>query len=179
MNITIDRKITKKHLESKGFKVSQWASEMMDKLEWNNQGTYEVVIKTVSELGLTNGGTLKEIYAKAKEQGLELCPPEMGPAFRLAYKDHPRYEWVRIAMEPITDSFGSLEVFYVGTDDVDRWLFSRCGFPDGFWDGGGQWLFVRPRNVSLPSDPQSSLDPLNLDRRLKILEEKFDKLRNL
>ncbi len=154
--VTIDKPISKKYLKKAGFKVGEYASDLLEKLEWNVNGEFDLEVKTVAELGLKDGGTLKEIYAKAKEQGLELCPGEIGPAYRLAYKDQPQGEWLRIAMEPIAVSGGSLRVFGVGADSDDRWLDSSYGRPDSSWGGDDRWVFVRPRNVSLSSD---SLDP--------------------
>ena len=60
----------------------------------------------MEQLGFPNGATLKEIYAKAKDLGLELCPAEVGPLLRLNYPDQPNGEYLRIAMETINDSDG-------------------------------------------------------------------------
>ncbi len=155
MKVTIDKPITKKDLEKAGFKVGEYAAEILEKLTWETKGTFDLEVKTVAGLGLENGGTLNDIYAKAKEQGLELCPGEVGPAYRMAHKDQPN-EWLRIAMEPITDSDGDLGVFSVHADGGGRWLHGDYGRPDRFWRGDRRWGFVRPRNVSLSSD---SLDP--------------------
>ena len=42
---------------------------------------------TVSNLGFPQGATIAEIYAKAKQLGLHLCPLELGPHLRLQYLD--------------------------------------------------------------------------------------------
>ena len=56
-------------------------------------------------------------YACALELGLELCPAEVGPVLRLAYKDQPLSRWLIIAMNVITVSVGGLSVFRVEHDD--------------------------------------------------------------
>ena len=43
-----------------------------------------VVERAIEELGLTDGGTLPEIFSTAADQGLELCPPETDSDLRLA-----------------------------------------------------------------------------------------------
>lgn len=53
-----------------------------------------------------------ELYEKAKELGLELCPAEMGPQAYLNYeaifkRSQPRNEVLHIAMSPIKDEFGT------------------------------------------------------------------------
>ncbi|MBI5152889.1 MAG: hypothetical protein HZA36_00275 [Parcubacteria group bacterium] len=59
------------------------------------------------------------------------------------YTDQPNGEWLRIAMEPITDSSGDLCIFKVGQYDDDPWLFWDYGYPEGFWYGDGCFVFVR------------------------------------
>lgn len=47
----------------------------------------ELVIATVSELGLSNGGTRTELESAALAQGLEPCPVMAALALRLAWTD--------------------------------------------------------------------------------------------
>ncbi|PPA71083.1 helicase [Jeotgalibacillus proteolyticus] len=44
---------------------------------------------TVKDLGFRNGATSAEIFKKAIESGLKLCPLELGPYLRLHYLDQP------------------------------------------------------------------------------------------
>ena len=61
-----------------------------------------LVVLSVSELGFKDeGATMKEIYARAQQLGLELCPAEVGPQLRLQYLDQPLGEFLHIAMKPI------------------------------------------------------------------------------
>jgi hypothetical protein len=146
--ISLGKKITAKELEKKGFKVGDWAKDILKKVKFKKQ-EIELVVKTVSKLGLPDGGTLKEIYEKAKEQGLELCPAEVGPALRLVYTDQPKGEWLRIAMEPVTDSDGDLFVFSIEHDDDGLWLFGFNGNPGIFCYGNYRWVFMKKEDKAV------------------------------
>jgi len=85
--------------------------------------------------------TLEQIFNKAKESDLELCPAQVGPELRLAYKDQPTDEWQKIAMESILGRVGGPQVFFVyrygsesclSTDYAER--------PDGL-DGEDRFVF--------------------------------------
>ena len=49
--------------------------------------TLEVVQRSLQQLGLPSGGTLPQITAAAREQGLAPLPPDTGPYLRLAITD--------------------------------------------------------------------------------------------
>lgn len=51
------------------------------------QYTLQTVELTVGDLGFPDGATTPQIFSKAKELGLELCPLELGPYLRLEYLD--------------------------------------------------------------------------------------------
>jgi hypothetical protein len=44
---------------------------------------------TVRDLGFSDGATTPQIFKRASELGLELCPLELGPHLRLEYLDQP------------------------------------------------------------------------------------------
>lgn len=51
--------------------------------------TLQTVELTVADLGYPDGATMVEIYKRANDLGLGLCPPELGPHLRLKYLDQP------------------------------------------------------------------------------------------
>jgi hypothetical protein len=51
--------------------------------------TVETVELSVAALGFPEGAPLDRIFQRAKELGLELCPLELAPHFRLQYLDQP------------------------------------------------------------------------------------------
>ena len=138
----------RKALENNGFRISNWGNDILGKPAFKaatEKTEVDLVNISVAELGFKDGATRKDIYERAISLGLELCPNEVGPQLRLQYKDQPNGEWLRIAMEPITDSDGYLRVFLVVHDDDGLWLDGYYGRPDNFWDGHYHFVFVRPR----------------------------------
>jgi hypothetical protein len=47
----------------------------------------QTVELTVGDLGFSDGATTTQIFKRASELGLELCPLELGPYLRLEYLD--------------------------------------------------------------------------------------------
>lgn len=77
------------------------------------------------------------IFERAQELGLEICPPDTGPAWRLKYRNQPSGR-LFIGMKPITCSDGrSLGRSFVfgltRTDDGGLWLSNDWADPDGEW----------------------------------------------
>lgn len=93
---------------------------------------------TVNGLGFLNGATIDEIYAKAKDFDLELCPAEVGPQLRLQSKIK---DWTLIAMKQIIDNRGNPGVFSL--DSRDGILQLRCNGarPARRWEGSSQFIF--------------------------------------
>ena len=87
-----------------------------------------------------------QIYDKAKELDLELCPPQVGPELRLNYKDQPNGEWLRIAMEAISGRGGSPRLFGVGSRDGAPWLDDSWSFLDNEWVSDSRFVFRSRKN---------------------------------
>lgn len=93
--------------------------------------------------------TTDEIYKKAKDLGLEFCPSEVGPAYRLAYrlegelkKEQPINEWISIAMEPISDSDRDPRVFDLDSNEEDGiFLFDNFARPAEKWSSNRGIVF--------------------------------------
>ena len=81
-------------------------------------------------MGFKNGATTAEIYQKAKELGLELCPAEVGPDLCLKYLDQPLNEWFLIAMKQIPDRDDYPYVFSLERSADGLWLDTNWAEPD-------------------------------------------------
>ena len=136
----------RKALKQSGCEISNWGNDILGEpmfIVSKTETEIDLVSVSVAEIGFNDGATRKDIYERAISLGLELCPNEVGPQLRLQYKDQPIDEWLLIAMEPISGSFGSLDVFRVGHNADGFWLSGSSGDPGGFWHGGNRWVFAR------------------------------------
>ena len=123
-----------------GFRISDWAGDILKKITLADTETeIELVLVTVADLGFTKATRRDAIYNRAKELGLDLVPAEVGPQLRLAYTDQPMGEWLLMAMEPIADSDGDLDVFDVERYGDGQWLFANYGDPDYGWRPDGRY----------------------------------------
>jgi len=128
--------------------ISDWANDILGKPAFTvalAEEEIQLVNLSVADLGFKSGATYGNICAKAKELSLELCPNEVGPQLRLQYKDQPKGEYLRIAMEPIAGLDGRLCVFYVEHGEGGLWLRGSYGDSDHFWDASSRFVF-RLRN---------------------------------
>ncbi|MEK9157073.1 MAG: hypothetical protein AAB448_03010, partial [Patescibacteria group bacterium] len=108
---------------------------------------------TVGDLGFPDGATIEDIFIKAIALGLELCPPEVGPYYRLHYTNQPMNEYVYIGMEPIAGRGGGPYVFDVLRVHGDA-LGRRWAGPGNRWDADFQFVFrVRPAKPGKQVNP--------------------------
>lgn len=161
-----------------GIYISSYAQELLDKVTYQKEKEkIELVIKTPKELGCTEEyPTTSQIFEKAKEQGLELCPAEVGPRLR---KEYAGTDWLILAMEPVTDRDGRPSVFYLGEDGGELELDADGAHADDEWLSGCRFVF-RHRKALKASDVSS--DTLNLDAlelRIQKLEQTLAAIKEL
>ncbi len=126
-----------KAIRDAGMGSTSWADDVLGKSEFVTapiKAEVDLTMVSVRDLGFKEGATLGQIYARAKELGLELCPPEVGPQLRLQYPDQPMEMSIFIAMEPIRHPDGELCVFTVQRNASGLWLDINCLGPDYVWD---------------------------------------------
>ncbi|MBI2473187.1 hypothetical protein HYV70_01375 [Candidatus Uhrbacteria bacterium] len=136
---------TKSMMEHEDFKRSLREADpkQPDWKKWKLKSLEEakLVRLRVEDLGFSSGATTDQIYARAEELGLELCPPEVGPQFRLQYVNQPMNEYVYVGMKQISDSDGSRRVFSVGRGDGGSWLNGNWALPTDRWAANNQFVF--------------------------------------
>jgi len=153
-----------KEYEASGIKISSYAKEMLSKIEWQKEtGEIDLVKLSVADMGFVNGATTNEIYSKAKELGLELCPQETCPILRL---DKDLSECLFCGMKQI-DVDGSPRVFDLGRYSGGLWLHGSWAEPDSRWSSNNEFVF-RLRKSFDPLDTLLTSDEFKKSDKEKI-----------
>lgn len=117
-----------------------------------------IVILTVADLGFPEAATTREIIGtnhdtdqhgssapftggRVRQLGLELCPQEVAPQFRLEYKDQPLDERLYVAMKPIASSDGEPRIFVLGHNADGLFLDAARARPDDKWHPNNKFMF--------------------------------------
>ncbi len=126
-------------LQNRNDYISQWGKDILEKTEFSQESQkYDLVRFTVLQLGFTNGATTDEIYKKAEELGLELCPAEVGPQLRLQYRGG---EWMLIAMKQIAGRDGHSDVFHLFADGGQLVLYGDYAYSSCRWNPDRRFVF--------------------------------------
>ena len=91
-------------LDSAGIKVGDAADEILGRpaFRYGRMKTdVELVLLSAADLGVESESSLADVYKRARQVGLELCPAEVGPQLRLDYRNQPLGEVLHIAMQPV------------------------------------------------------------------------------
>lgn len=127
-----------KELKNKNMYLTDWGKDILYKTEFSKESEiYELVMFTVNQLGFSNGATTDEIYKRAEDMGLELCPAEVGPHLRLQNQTR---DWMLIAMKQIIGRDGSPSVFLLSRRVAELGLYAGDALPAYRW--GGDYKFV-------------------------------------
>lgn len=118
----------------------------------------ELVNISVAELGFAEIERKKNIYLRAQELGLDLCPAEVGPQLRLQFIDEPIVEddspliaMEPIAMKPVPDLRRDLRIFQIDRNYKGSWLISRNADPYGFWFDSHRFVFCKRKKSLMAS----------------------------
>jgi len=130
--------------KDKNINVSDYAKDMLHSPDFTtlkNPERINLVRLKVKDLGLSNGATTGEIYARAEEYGLELCPGEAGPRQRLKDFDQPLGDYYRIAMKQIADRDGNPYVFSLSRHVDGLWLGYYYAESSYEWNEDSRFVF--------------------------------------
>ncbi len=126
-----------KELKEKKINISGYAKDMMKNRDFMTLKKAEqadlVHLKVGDLFSDKQGHTTDEIYRQAEKLGLELCPAEVGPNYRLKYINQPLNERIYVAMKPISDRDGYPRVFELVRHEDGLWLYSNWASPAFKW----------------------------------------------
>ena len=120
------------------------AKFMMDSPDFTvseNPEPIDLIRLRVGNLGLSGNLTTDQIYKRIEELGLELCPAEVGPRYRLARQDQPTNGWVNIGMKPISDQDGDPLAFSLAHLTDGLRLHDGIAKPDDAWPPESWFVF--------------------------------------
>ncbi len=117
--------------------------------------TFDVVRRTVGQLGLTGGASLSMVLAAAQAHGLSLCPLITGPYLRLTWTDQEAAPdsvlsngsapsaSVTVASEPLDSDDVLPKGFYLRVVEDRPWLRGYHATDEHLWSPGDCLAFRR------------------------------------
>ena len=135
-------------MEVAGINIFDYAKSMLKNREFvpgKNPEEATLIRLTVADLGFKSSATTDQIYERAQILGLELCPADTGPNYRLKYRNQPLNEWIYMGMKQIADSDGYPDVFKLGRYGDGLWLRDSWAGPGREWNPDYKFVFrLRP-----------------------------------
>ena len=139
-----------RELDQKNFRIYDYARYTLRSSDFTttkNPEKIDLVRLKVRDLGFAGGATTEQIYARAAELGMDICPAEVGPHQRLKDVDQPMGTSYNIAMKQIAGRDGYPRVFYLDHSADGLWLDSHRADPQDRGNPGLVFVF-RFRKVS-------------------------------
>jgi hypothetical protein len=120
----------------------------------------ELTLVSAAELGVETESSLSDLYQRATQLGLALCPPEVGPQLRLDYRDQPVGESLLIAMEPVKTYYGEPTILSLMNFGTGLALVGSNGRPESMVSGYLRFVFALPKRiVQMDERPVVSTSP--------------------
>lgn len=124
--------------------ISEYIMQSKDFATLKSPEQMSLVHLNVHKLGFKSNVTSEQIYGRAQELGLELCPPEVGPYKRLLDTDRPIGERYLIAMKQITTLDGQQYIFGLDHNRYGLWLETVYDFYRHNWSPATKFVFRLP-----------------------------------
>ena len=147
-------------LNSASIKIGDSANEILGRPAFP-YGTIrtdvELAVLSTANLGVKSESSLADVYKRARQIGLELCPAEVGPQLRLDYRNQPLGETLDIAMEPVATYSGDPTILTLVNWGTGLLLIGRDGRSESMVPRTSRFVFALPtsgRLEAMRDDPQ-------------------------
>jgi hypothetical protein len=137
-------------LDAAKMKIGDAADEILGRPAFHyvrEKTEVELTLVSAAELGVESESPLSEVYHRATQLGLALCPPEVGPQLRLDYRDQPVGESLIIAMEPVKTYHGEPTILSLMNFGSGLALVGSDGRPESMVSGYLRFVFALPRQM--------------------------------
>src|SRR5262245_49313163 len=117
----------------------------------------ELVLLSAADLGVESESSLADVYKRAGQAGLELCPAEVGPQLRLDYRNQPLGEALDVAIEPVATYSGDLTILTLVNWGTGLALIGRDGRSESMVSRTSRFVFALStsgRLEAMRDDPQ-------------------------
>ena len=140
-------------LASAGVKIGDSADEILGRPEFpyaSMKTDVELGLLSAAQLGVeTDQSSLSDLYKRARQAGLGLCPAEVGLQLRLDYHNQPLGEALNIAMEPVATYSGDPTVLALVNFGSGLALVGSSGRSEFMVARTSRFVFAVPTNRPL------------------------------
>jgi hypothetical protein len=146
-------------LDVAGIKIGDAADEILGRPAFpyvRSKTDVELTLVSAADLGVESKTALADVYKRAKQFGLALCPAEVGAQLRLDYRDQPRGESLNVAMEPVATYSGERTILSLVNFGSGLALVGSNGRSDFMVPRYFRFVFALPGKLPLEArrDPQ-------------------------
>jgi hypothetical protein len=137
-------------LDAAKMKIGDAADEILGRPAFHyvrEKTEVELTLVSAAELGVKSESPLSEVYQRATQLGLALCPPEVGPQLRLDYRDQPVGESLLIAMDPVKTYYGDPTILSLINFGSGLALVGSDGRAESMVSGYLRFVFALPKRI--------------------------------
>jgi hypothetical protein len=154
-------------LDSARIKIGDSADEILGRpaFPYTRMKTdVELALFSAADLGVESESSLADVYKRARQVGLELCPAEVAPQLRLEYRDQPLGEALNIAMEPVATHSGEPTILALVNFGTGLALIGSDGRSEFMVPRTWRFVFAMPTNGRLEALREPQIVPTSAEQ---------------
>jgi hypothetical protein len=154
-------------LDIANIKIGDSADEILGRPAFpyaRTQTGVELAVLSAADLGVESDQvSLGEVYQRARQAGLELCPAEVGPQLRLDYRNQPLGEALDVAMEPVATYGGEPTILSLANWGTGLLLIGRDGRSESTVFRKSRFVFALPSKGRLEARSGAQVAPTSAE----------------